>query len=93
MSIALAKRAVYDAIERALILSPGAELDAGDFLLTAPAPAPRAGPVMESYNLDAVEKAVIGYVLRQHDGNVSHAARELGLSRTSLYRRMEKYGL
>ena len=46
-----------------------------------------------SYNLEEVEKQVIGMALQQYRGNVSRAARELGLTRTSLYRRMEKYGL
>jgi transcriptional regulator with PAS, ATPase and Fis domain len=36
---------------------------------------------------------VIEKVLKQHKGNVSKAASELGLTRTSLYRRLEKYGL
>jgi transcriptional regulator of acetoin/glycerol metabolism len=36
---------------------------------------------------------VIRKALKKHAGNVSHAARNLGLTRTSLYRRMEKYGL
>jgi transcriptional regulator with PAS, ATPase and Fis domain len=36
---------------------------------------------------------VIRKVLSKHHGNVSKAAKELGLTRTSLYRRMEKYGL
>lgn len=86
-------RELQHAIERALIMSEGAEFDADDFLLAAPKAAPRGGPEMASYQLEDVEKAVIEHVLRQHGGNVSHAARELGLSRTSLYRRMEKYGL
>ena len=39
-----------------------------------------------------MEKNVIETVLRKHKGNISHAAKELGITRTSLYRRMEKYG-
>ena len=45
------------------------------------------------FNLEDVEKTVIRKALKKHAGNVSHAARDLGLTRTSLYRRMEKYGL
>ena len=48
---------------------------------------------LESYNLENVEREVIKLVLLKHQGNVSQAARELGLTRTSVYRRMEKYGL
>ena len=47
----------------------------------------------DNYNLEDVEKTVIRKTLKKHRGNVSHAAKELGLTRTSLYRRMEKYGL
>jgi transcriptional regulator of acetoin/glycerol metabolism len=49
--------------------------------------------VFENYNLEDVEKAVIRKTLKKHEGNISHAAKELGLTRTSLYRRMDKYGL
>ena len=51
------------------------------------------GVAFDSDNLDEVDKTVIRKVLSNHQGNVSKAARELGLTRTSLYRRMEKYGL
>jgi transcriptional regulator of acetoin/glycerol metabolism len=44
-------------------------------------------------NLDEVEKAAIAKALQMHGGNISKAADELGLTRASLYRRMEKYGL
>ena len=37
--------------------------------------------------------AQFGVEMRKHQGNVSQTARELGLTRTALYRRMEKYGL
>jgi transcriptional regulator with PAS, ATPase and Fis domain len=47
----------------------------------------------DSYNLEAVEKTVICRVLERYKGNISKAAQELGLTRTSLYRRMEKYGI
>jgi transcriptional regulator of acetoin/glycerol metabolism len=44
-------------------------------------------------NLDEVEKAVIKKALDMHDGNISKAAEDLGLTRASLYRRLEKHGL
>jgi transcriptional regulator of acetoin/glycerol metabolism len=44
-------------------------------------------------NLDEVEKSAIVRALQMHNGNISKAADELGLTRASLYRRMEKYGL
>ena len=88
-------RELQHAVERAVIMAEGSRLEAEDFLLTAPAPAAADGEAeaFDSYNLEDVERVVIERVLRRHQGNVSHAARELGLTRTSLYRRMEKYGL
>lgn len=75
-------------------MTEGPRLEADDFLLTAPGPSPAGeAETFDSYNLEEVERVVIERVLRKHQGNVSHAARELGLTRTSLYRRMEKYGL
>jgi transcriptional regulator of acetoin/glycerol metabolism len=47
----------------------------------------------DSYNLEDVEKTIVRKALIRHNGNVTHAAGELGLTRTSLYRRMKKYGL
>ncbi len=48
---------------------------------------------LADYDLDKVEKTIIVKVIKMHQGNISKAANELGLTRTSLYRRMEKYGL
>ena len=48
---------------------------------------------LENYELDKVEKTIILKVMKMYQGNISKAAAELGLTRTSLYRRMEKYGL
>jgi transcriptional regulator with PAS, ATPase and Fis domain len=47
----------------------------------------------DNYNLESVEKSVIRKVLSRHEGNVTKAAEELGLTRTSLYRRMVKFNL
>jgi DNA-binding NtrC family response regulator len=48
---------------------------------------------LDNYELDKVEKTIILKVMKMYQGNISKAATELGLTRTSLYRRMEKYGL
>jgi DNA-binding NtrC family response regulator len=48
---------------------------------------------LDNYELEKVEKTIILKVMKMHQGNISKAAAELGLTRTSLYRRMEKYGL
>jgi transcriptional regulator with PAS, ATPase and Fis domain len=49
--------------------------------------------IFDDYNLEDIEKLVIHRAISKHGGNITHAAEELGLSRASLYRRLEKYGL
>ncbi len=85
-------RELQHTVERAVIMSEGSRLTANDFPLTA-TPPPGDSVAFDSYNLEDVEREVIARVLRKHQGNVSQTARELGLTRTALYRRMEKYGL
>lgn len=79
-------------IERALIMSDSSNLTEHDFHLSEHT---ASGDELEidSYNLDDVERKIIEKVLKKHQGNVSKAASDLGLTRTSLYRRLEKYGL
>jgi DNA-binding NtrC family response regulator len=85
-------RELIHTLERAVILAETNMLQPGDFLF--PEMEKEAeGVILDNYNLEAVEKAVIRKALKKYAGNVSHAAKELGLTRTSLYRRMEKYGL
>ncbi|MGQ1785119.1 MULTISPECIES: sigma-54-dependent transcriptional regulator [unclassified Saccharicrinis] len=79
-------------LERAVILSDGPVLSEDDLQLTPPKSS-SDGLELTSYNLDEVERSIIEKVLRMNSGNISKAASELGLTRTSLYRRMEKYGL
>jgi two-component system, NtrC family, response regulator len=43
--------------------------------------------------LEQVEKQMIEHVFTQHQGNISRIAKALGLSRTTLYRRLERHGL
>jgi DNA-binding NtrC family response regulator len=88
-------RALRHALERAIILCDGDTLRLGDFPLP-PASAPKAAPVSsasEGATLAELEKQAIVQALARHAGNISHAAQELGITRTSLYRRMEKHGL
>jgi len=85
-------RALRHAVERAVILSEGEVLDVGDFPLTETA-RDSAAPTTGAARLDAVEKATIEQALARANNNVSRAAEMLGLTRASLYRRMEKYGL
>jgi len=85
-------RELRHTLERAVILAESPVLQPTDFLFPE-SEQEIEGLVFDNYNLKDVEKAVIRKALKKHEGNVSHAAKELGLTRTSLYRRMEKYGL
>jgi DNA-binding NtrC family response regulator len=85
-------RELQHAIERAIIMSDGTQLEGEDFLLSAPSR--KFGELeLDTYNLEDIEKSIINKVLKQHQGNITQAASDLGLTRTSLYRRMEKYDL
>jgi DNA-binding NtrC family response regulator len=86
-------RALRHAMERAVILSETGSYEPKDFPSTgAPAHKPsRAGS--GELNLARMERALIEQALQKHAYNVSHAARDLGLTRAALYRRMEKHGL
>lgn len=85
-------RELQHVVERAVIMSDSDSIGPEDILLAEPM-ARKDGLVFDNYNLDEVEKTVIRKALSRHHGNVSQAAKELGLTRTSLYRRMQKYGL
>lgn len=85
-------RELQHAVERAVIMSDGRVLQPGDFLL-AREQDPAESVMVEDYNLEEVEKMVLRKALKKHNGNISKAAEELGLTRASLYRRLEKYGL
>jgi DNA-binding NtrC family response regulator len=85
-------RELQHAIERAVIMSDGDMLSPEDFILSTSSK--RSEELeLNNYNLDDIEKSIIQKVLKQHQGNISQAAQDLGLTRTSLYRRMEKHGL
>jgi len=86
-------RELQHAIERAIILTDDATLTPDDFLLQRETPRKTAPTTEETLNLEAAEQEVIRKALRRHNGNVSKAAEELGLSRGALYRRMEKFGM
>jgi DNA-binding NtrC family response regulator len=85
-------RELIHMLERAIILAESQVLQPVDFLFPD-TEAEVECVIFDNYNLEDVEKAVIRKALKKHEGNVSHAAKDLGLTRTSLYRRMEKYGL
>ena len=85
-------RELQHAIERAVIMSDDQILQPVDFFFPQ-SETKEDGMVFDDLNLEDIEKTIIRKVISKHGGNISHAAKELGLSRTSLYRRLEKYGL
>ncbi len=86
-------RELQHAIERAIIMSDSDTLNPEDFFFLSQKAENANMPEPETYNLDDVERGVIERVINKHNGNISKAAKELGLTRASLYRRLEKYGL
>ncbi|MFW5781169.1 MAG: sigma-54-dependent transcriptional regulator [Bacteroidota bacterium] len=85
-------RELQHSLERAVIMSDNDVLEPDDFLLQPTGK--RTDEVeLDTYNLEEVERTIIHKVLKQYKGNITQAASELGLTRTSLYRRMEKYDL
>jgi DNA-binding NtrC family response regulator len=88
-------RALRHACERAVILAAGASYETADFGLAAPAlEAPvAAAHALEEQTLGEVERGAIAAALAQAKGNISAAARRLGLSRAALYRKLDKHGL
>ena len=84
-------RELQHAIERAIIMSEEEELTTMDFFFLSGSSSAPSSP--DSFNLEEVERSVIEKALERHNGNISKAAKELGLTRASLYRRLEKYGL
>ncbi|UCC41471.1 MAG: sigma-54-dependent Fis family transcriptional regulator [Candidatus Aminicenantes bacterium] len=85
-------RELQHALERSIIMSDSNVLQPSDFFFPSPE-SKEDGLVFEDFNLEEIEKLIIRKTITKHGGNISHAAKELGLSRTSLYRRLEKYGL
>jgi DNA-binding NtrC family response regulator len=77
-------------IERAVLMAAGSEIRAADLGLGARADGARS---LEDLTLEEVERVLIDKALRRYDGNVSEAARALGLSRSALYRRIGQYKL
>lgn len=83
-------RELEHALERAIIMAESDILSADDFLLrkggsSADAPA--------TTNLEELEELTVRKVVDKHQGNMSKVAKELGIGRTTLYRKLEKYGI
>ncbi|UII28135.1 sigma-54 dependent transcriptional regulator [Fulvivirga maritima] len=83
-------RELQHAMERAVIMSDESTLQPHHFLLQSSKP--KVSP-SNSVNLNEIEKETIEIAIAKHQGNISKAAKELGLGRTTIYRKMDKYGI
>ena len=87
-------RALRHAVERAIIMAAGEKIEPIDLGLdSAPQKSSEVSVIPTVHTLDQMEKSMVELVLRKHGFNISKAAKELGLTRASLYRRMEKHDL
>jgi DNA-binding NtrC family response regulator len=83
-------RELGHAVERAVLLAQGTSVRAADLALRSPQASPAK---LEDLPLEDVERLLIRKALDRYGGNVSQAAKALGLSRSALYRRIAAYGI
>lgn len=89
-------RELAHSIERAVILSEGNYLDIASVVSNSkklPAQSDNLELPMANFNLEYVENTTITSALTYFQGNISRTSKALGLTRGSLYRRLEKYGI
>ena len=79
-------------VERAVLMAGDGPVRATDLILRPPG-TQAAARGLDEMTLEEVEAVLVHKALARHGGNVSLAARDLGLSRSALYRRLQKYGL
>jgi len=83
-------RELEHAVERAVLMARGDRIEAGDLALRGRG----EGSVgLEQMTLDEAERVLIEKALDRHQGNVSRAADALGLSRSAMYRRLQRYDI
>ncbi len=78
-------------IERAIIMSDGEVLQARDLIFSPIETVPVSTIEDDDMKLSTIEKNTILHVIEKYNGNITKAAKELGLTRTALYRRLSKY--
>ncbi len=83
-------RELDHAVERAVLMAQGETVRAADLGLRS---SRDSAPKLDEMSLEEVECLLIKKALQRFNGNVSHAANALGLSRSALYRRLQRYGL
>ena len=83
-------RELDHAVERSVLMAQASTVKASDLALRA---GREGAPRLEEMSLEEVESFLIRKALARYQGNVSQAAGALGLSRSALYRRIQRYGL
>ena len=83
-------RELNHVIERAVLMAQDSQIKPGDLALRS---GREVNPRLEDMSIEEVEAFLIKKALARYSGNVSHAANALGLSRSALYRRLQRYGL
>ncbi|WP_313517083.1 sigma-54 dependent transcriptional regulator [Sphingobacterium sp.] len=89
-------RELQYSIERAVIMSDQQSIRAEDILFSPIEQQLPDKPIVDdfsSHNLEEMERKAIKSAIERYNGNISKAAKELGLTRAALYRRLEKYNL
>ena len=86
-------REIQYTMERAVIMSEQETLSAEDLIFSPIETVVQKEDEPKDFNLNTVEKNTILRVIEKHNGNISKAAKELGLTRTALYRRLSKYDI
>jgi len=83
-------RELNHVIERAVLMAQDSQIKPADLALRS---GREVSPRLEDMSIEEVEAFLIKKALARYNGNVSHAANALGLSRSALYRRLQRYGL
>ena len=87
-------REIQHTMERGVIMADGNLIEANDFnLSTIITPNSSQSDNLENLNLIEVEKILVKKAIDKYEGNISKAAKSLGLTRAALYRRLEKFNL
>jgi DNA-binding NtrC family response regulator len=86
-------RELQHMVERGIIMADSSVLQPEDFFFASNGHVGEEGVVFDNLNLEDVERLVIRKALEKYEGNITRAADELGLTRASLYRRLDKYGI
>jgi two-component system response regulator HydG len=84
-------RELQHVIERAVIVTQNTILSEDDFVVRKTSN--NNNPLVETYYLEDLEKQLIIKTLKKHNGNITDASKEMGISRQALYRRIEKFNL